>query len=293
VTKAENLQKLILGTAQFGLDYGISNTRGKITQTEVECILAKAAEAGISTLDTAAAYGNSEESIGKALQGRSDFNIITKYPPNTPEKSINQAFEESLKRLETKKLYGYLLHSFSSYLSNPTLLDKLLDLKAKGRVKKIGVSVYHPREAEALFKANVPIDIVQFPYSVFDRRFENILPELRAKGIETHARSIYLQGLYFMQQESIPQHLQKVALKVKELQHLAAKYKLPLGAMLMGFALRHKYVTNIVVGVESLQTLEENIAFSASQLSEELYTELQKFEQTDEDIILPYKWAKA
>ncbi|WP_266205814.1 aldo/keto reductase [Pontibacter kalidii] len=284
---------MILGTAQFGLDYGISNTRGKITQTEVAYILSKAAEAGICTLDTAAAYGNSEESIGKSLQGRSDFNIITKYPPNTPEKSINQAFEESLKRLETKKLYAYLLHSFSSYQNNPTLLDKLLDLKAKGRVEKIGVSVYHPKEAEALLQHHAAIDIVQLPYSVFDQRFNTILPKLRRKGIETHVRSIYLQGLYFMQQESIPQHLQKVAPKVKELQHLAAKYKLPLGAMLMGFVLRHKYITNIVVGVESLQTLEENIAFYASQLKEELYSELQKFEQTDEDIILPYKWAKA
>lgn len=293
MTVAEALQKLILGTAQFGLHYGISNTRGQITQAEVEAILIRAAEVGIETLDTAAAYGESETSIGKALQYNSGFRIITKYPPDTPGKSIKQAFEESLQRLEQKKVYGYLLHSFSTYKANPSILEELVVLKTQGRIDKIGVSLYHPEEAEILLKAGAPIDIVQFPYSVFDRRFESILPELRAKSIETHVRSIYLQGLYFMQPDAIPAHLQKAAPKVKALQQLAAKYNLPLGAMLMGFVLQNENITNVVVGVESLQTLEENIAFTSTRLSEELILALQDFEERDENIILPYNWAKA
>ncbi|GAB3197261.1 aryl-alcohol dehydrogenase-like predicted oxidoreductase [Pontibacter aydingkolensis] len=293
MSKLENVHKLILGTAQFGLDYGISNTRGQITQTEVEAILLRAAEAGITTLDSAAAYGESETTIGKALQGKSGFSIITKYPPNTPGKSIKQAFEESLQRLVQEKVYGYLLHSFSTYETNPAVLDELLQLKAEGKVAKIGVSLYHPSEAETLLKAAAPIDILQFPYSVFDRRFESILPELRAKGIETHVRSIYLQGLYFMKPEAIPAHLQKAAPKVKALQQLATKDKLPLGSMLMGFVLQNEYITNVVVGVENLQTLKENITFASTQLPKELILALQDFEEQDENIILPYNWAKA
>ncbi|WP_299824494.1 aldo/keto reductase [uncultured Pontibacter sp.] len=293
MTKAENLYKLILGTAQFGLDYGISNTRGQITQAEVDAILTKAAEAGITTLDTAAAYGESETSIGKALQGKSGFKIITKYPPNEPGKSINRAFEESLQRLGQKKIYGYLLHSFSTYAENPAVIDELLQLKAADKIEKAGVSLYHPAEAEILLKADAPIDIVQFPYSVFDRRFESILPELRWKGIETHVRSVYLQGLYFMQPDAIPAHLQKAAPKVKALQQLAEKYNLPIGAMLMGFVLQNEYIINVVVGVENLQTLEENISFTSTQPPKELILALQDFEEQDENIILPYNWAKA
>jgi aryl-alcohol dehydrogenase-like predicted oxidoreductase len=293
MTTAKKIQRLILGTAQFGLDYGISNTRGLIHQAEIEAILTRAEEAGITTLDTAAAYGESEANIGKVLHSNSNFRIITKYPPSTPGKSIKQAFSESLQRLGQEKIYGYLLHSFSSFQNNPAILDELQDLKTQGKVKKIGISLYHPEEAESLMQVDSQIDIVQIPYSVFDRRFENILPQLRSNGIETHARSIYLQGLYFMHPDAIPVHLQQAAPKIKKLQQLAVVYNLPLGAMLMNFVLQNKFITHIVVGVESLQTLEGNIAFITTQLPEELILALQEYEEQDEQIILPYNWAKA
>jgi aryl-alcohol dehydrogenase-like predicted oxidoreductase len=288
-----NIKKLILGTAQFGLSYGISNMHGQLTQSEAKTILSRAAEAGIRTLDTAAAYGESEASIGKALHDSRLFRVITKYPPNAPVKSIKQALEESLQRLGQESVHGYLLHSYSTYQDNPNVLAELQELKAQGKVEKVGVSLYHPEEAIALLDIDAPIDIVQFPYSVFDRRFEPVLPDLRRKSIETHVRSIYLQGLYFMKPDAIPAHLQKAAPKVKALQQVAARYDLPLGAMLMGFVLQNEAITNVVVGVESLQTLEENIAFTATQLPKELALSLQVFEEKDEDIILPYKWAKA
>ena len=288
-----NLQKLILGTAQFGLDYGISNTRGRIAQSEIDAILARAADVGITALDTAAAYGESEKSIGQALPKSSTFQIITKYPPNAPGKSIKRAFQESLERLRQDKIYGYLLHSFSTYQNTPAVLDELLELKTQGKVEKIGISLYHPEEAAELLQSHTPIDIVQIPYSVFDRRFESILPELRSRGIETHVRSIYLQGLYFMRPDAIPAHLQKAAPKIKALQQLASKYNTALGAMLMAFVLQNSAITNVVVGVESLQTLEENIAFTATHLPEELILALLDFEEQDENIILPYNWAKA
>lgn len=288
----ENLHKLVLGTAQFGLDYGISNVHGQLSQNEVDIILKIAANAGLTTLDTATAYGASETSIGRALLDKVSFNIITKYPPNQPEVSLEQALEASLQRLEVHTVYGYLLHSFSTYKANPDILNQLLSLKKLGKVSKIGVSVYHPDEAEELLSQDVVIDIIQFPYSVFDRRFESILPKLRDRGIETHARSIYLQGLYFMQPNTIPESLQKAAPKVITLQNLAAKYKVPLGAMLMGFVLHNSNITNVVIGVESPKTLQENIDFSKTHLSEEIYNQLHGLEERDEEIVLPYKWLK-
>ena len=117
--KAKNIAKLVLGTAQFGLNYGISNQHGQLQLSEVQAILTQAENAGITTLDTAAAYGNSEETIKQAISAsNTHFKIISKYPPNKPELPIEHAFEISLKHLEVNAHYGYLLHSYSSYSIN-------------------------------------------------------------------------------------------------------------------------------------------------------------------------------
>ncbi|MER2998777.1 aldo/keto reductase [Pontibacter populi] len=288
---AKNIAKLVLGTAQFGLNYGISNQRGQLQLPEVQTILLEAKKAGITTLDTAAAYGNSEQTIKQAISASgAHFKIISKYPPNKPELTIKQAFESSLEQLGVDNLYGYLLHSYSSYSSDPAIIEQLLALKTKGKVQKIGISLYHPAEAEKLLNQNAPIDIVQLPYSIFDRRFEQILPELQKRGIETHVRSVYLQGLYFMQPDQLPEHLAPVADKITTLQQLAANYNLPVGAVSLGFALANSNINNIVIGIESLQTLQENISYCDLEFPKELLSELQQLREDNEDIILPYKW---
>jgi aryl-alcohol dehydrogenase-like predicted oxidoreductase len=290
LSNPEHIHRLILGTAQFGLNYGISNQRGQIPQEEVQAILQEAAWAGITTLDTAAAYGNSEQSIGAALaETGAMLRIISKYPPNTV-KGIRQAFDESLDRLGVTKLHGYLLHSYSTYSHNPAVLDELQELKSGGQVEKVGISLYHPAEAEALLRKNAPVDLVQFPYSVFDRRFEQVLPELQQRGIETHVRSVYLQGLYFMQPARLPQHLQPAAPKLAKLQQLAREQQLPLGALCLGFVLANPYISQVVVGIESLQTLRENISFCGTLVPEEVLDALQQLKEEDENILLPYKW---
>ncbi|MBF8964614.1 aldo/keto reductase [Pontibacter sp. FD36] len=284
-------QRLILGTAQFGLPYGISNQRGQIPEPEVAIILAEAVKAGIDTLDTAAAYGNSEQCLGSVLNNLpAPYRIISKYPPNQPDKSIRQAFQESLERLRADKLYGYLLHSYASYSDKPSVLDELQELKSSGQVEKVGLSLYHPAEAEELLRREAPIDLVQFPYSIFDRRFEEVLPELRHRGIETHIRSVYLQGLYFMQPDQLPPYLQEAASKLKRLQQLASAYQLPIGAVCLAFALANPYISRVVIGVESLKTLQENISFSNTTLPEALHTELLELKEENENILLPYMW---
>ncbi|GGG27267.1 aldo/keto reductase [Pontibacter amylolyticus] len=284
-------QRLILGTAQFGLPYGISNQRGQIPESEVSALLAEAAKAGIDTLDTAAAYGSSETCLGNILSTLPGmYRIISKYPPNQPDKPIAQAFRESLERLRVDKIYGYLLHSYASYSSRPGILDELQELKTSGQVEKIGISLYHPSEAEELLQQEVPIDLVQFPYSIFDRRFEELLPELRERGVETHIRSVYLQGLYFMQPDQLPLYLQEAAPKLERMQELACDYQLPIGAVCLGFALANPYISRVVIGVESLQTLQENISFSKMTIPQALHTELLALKEENETILLPYKW---
>lgn len=287
----KNTSRLILGTAQFGLSYGISNQRGQIPQEEINSILKTAAAAGIGTLDTAAAYGNSEQRLGEALYETGvSLKVISKYPPNSPGKRMALALRESLELLQQERLYAYLLHSYGTYGGNPAVLDELQELKATGQVEKTGLSLYHPAEAEELLNSKAPVDIVQLPYSILDRRFEQVLPALRQRGIETHVRSVYLQGLYFMQPDRLPPHLQGAAPKLERLQKLAQTYQLPIGAVCLGFVLANPFISQAVIGIESLQTLQENILFSQTEIPDALRTDLLQLKEEDENVILPYKW---
>lgn len=294
VSKEGKIGRLILGTAQFGLDYGISNQQGQLKGQKARAILAEAGRAGILTLDTAAAYGESESCLGNALEEQYEqhFRIISKYPPSTPEISIRQAVEASLIKLKADKLHGYLLHSYGTYAANKAVLRELKELKAGGLVEKIGISLYHQEEAEQLLQDKAAIDIVQFPYSVFDQRFERVMPQLRQHGIATHVRSVYLQGLFFMPPGKLPKGLHLAALKVKALQQLAEQQEMPLGALLLNFALSNQNISNVVIGVESLETLQENISYCGISLNQELLAVLRGFTEADENIILPYKWPK-
>ena len=79
------ISKLILGTVQFGLNYGIANSEGKPDLNKVRAILRCAADHGIRILDTAAAYGDSETVIGTVFAEdsalKNHFQVVSKIPP--------------------------------------------------------------------------------------------------------------------------------------------------------------------------------------------------------------------
>jgi Predicted oxidoreductases (related to aryl-alcohol dehydrogenases) len=182
-------KKLCLGTAQFGLDYGINNSRGKIPENEVFEILDYALDNGIEFIDSAYNYGDSEKVIGKFIKGSSKgkkLKIISKLPPSN---NVYEIVEETLNNLCVKKIYGYLVHNFKFFLENPKIWEKLLKLKNKGKTEKIGFSLYYPEEYYKLEKFEV--DVLQIPYNIFDQRFSNLLPEFKEKALK------FMRGLCF------------------------------------------------------------------------------------------------
>src|SRR6202007_3005084 len=99
--------RIAIGTVQFGLDYGINNKTGEITEEAVFAILDKAAESGITCIDTARNYGTSELKLGKYNAARdSKFNFISKSKFTDPAE-LENAFNDSLKKLNISKLYAY------------------------------------------------------------------------------------------------------------------------------------------------------------------------------------------
>jgi len=201
-------QRLALGTAQFGLDYGVTNRAGQVPQEKAKAILCTARSLGVDTVDTAMAYGQSESVLGRCeLEG---WQVVTKLPPVPDSVSdvaawVHAQVAQSRARLGlgTRPLRGLLLHRPGQLLEpmGPALLGALRDLQQAGAAQAIGVSIYDPAELPALMAVH-RFDLVQAPLSILDRRMltSGWAPRLADQGVALHARSAFLQGLLLDQQ---------------------------------------------------------------------------------------------
>ena len=188
--------KIILGTAQFGTNYGINNTRGMPNQNEVNDILEFAINSNIQILDTAVSYGNSEQKIGYFHRSGKHFKCITKIGREIITDSIESLVSNSIKKLNCNP-YAILSHNIQDHKDDDKFWEELNKVKYNGLCEKIGFSIYSPHDIDFLEDIIHSIDIIQIPYNIFDRRFERILPDLKNSNIEIHSRSAFLQGLFF------------------------------------------------------------------------------------------------
>lgn len=284
--------KLALGTAQFGLDYGISNARGKIPKKEAFEILRLASSRGVKTIDTAQGYGESESVIGEFIGlEKASFRIVSKLSKESL-KEPRDFLEKSLARLNSKKLYGLLFHDFDSFRQDTACWDKMEGLKAEGKIEKTGFSLYYPHEAEYIIAKGIPADIVQVPYSVFDQRFAGLFPMLKKRGIEIHARSVFLQGLVFKSPESLGPCLLPVKEKLLELKRISGESRLSVAGLCINFAAKNPLIDRVVVGVGSLENFRENLSLLGSKKIEKFYPGLLDLKEDNEKIILPFNWGK-
>ncbi|MFH1877235.1 MAG: aldo/keto reductase [Candidatus Omnitrophota bacterium] len=284
--------RLCLGTAQFGSDYGIANKRGMVPRNEVFDILRRAEEKGVRVLDTAHGYGESENVIGRFFEeSGAGFGVISKLPRIHSGETAGEYVLESLKRLKRGSIYGYLLHSFDDYSQNKRVYGELEDLKQKGVIKKTGFSIYNPRELETLFNDKTAFDIIQFPYSVFDRRFEPYFPELKKNGVEIYARSVFLQGLAFMEPDKLKGAPAGAGRQITRLREISALAGMSIYDICLRFVLANGSIDKIVVGVDDIGQLEKNIVvFSGSGDFSGLEQEVDHLVIRNEDILLPYRW---
>lgn len=283
-------QRLALGTAQFGLAYGLNNQAGQPTTSAVAEVLAGAQAAGLTLLDTAAAYGNSEARLGELVGNAPAFDLITKLPAGPPAQ-VTQHLAESLARLRQQQLYGVLFHAFGPLQAQPEAWLALQAARAAGQVARIGVSLYHPHEAEWLLAQGWDLDLVQVPYNVLDQRFATVLPRLAAWGVEVHVRSAFLQGLLLREPATLPVFFHPLAPKLKQLRALVDEASVPLSAALLLFAAGAPGVARAVIGVDSVANLQENLA-AASYLAaaETLRPALTELAEATDTFILPYTW---
>lgn len=289
------ISKISLGSAQFGMDYGVANDNGKPTYLKVSNILNKARDLGIKNIDTASVYGKSESIIGRI--GVSDFNVTTKIP-SIPFKSVNvknfidDVITNSFENIKTKKFYGILLHDSEQLLNDEyrsELKNALINLKDKGVTEKIGLSIYDPNILNDITDLEC-YDIVQCPYNLFDRRLDSSgwMNRLNDLGIEIQIRSIFLQGLLLIKNEKRPLKFKKWNKLWMEWDSWLKKNQIsPLEACI-NFSFKSDNVHSIVLGVDSESQLEE--ICDKINIKKELYPE--DIFSNDADLINPVNWSK-
>jgi aryl-alcohol dehydrogenase-like predicted oxidoreductase len=292
-----NSSKLGLGTAQWGLPYGIANRTGRPAPEDVLQILEKAQRFEISMLDTAHSYGEAESVLGSLGAVSKGFRVFTKTiqlrAPAITENHIGlvrDAFLESLRRLCCSHASGLLVHYVQDLMvpGGERLWELLESLRRDSLVERIGVSVYHPREAEYIVK-RFDIDVIQVPLNIYDQRFiqSGLLSGLKQAGIEVHARSAFLQGLLLLPAEKLPQHFDSIREHHARLHRfLADSGAGPLDAALQ-FCLSRQDVDHVVVGCETLPQLEEIIAITERGSPPLAFSD---FALSDEAILDPSQW---
>ena len=291
------MSKIALGTAQFGLPYGISNTHGQVDRTEMDKIWQVARGANITLLDTAIAYGNSEENIGATESV--GFDIVTKLPPlPSAETSVTQwvhdQIKNSLSKLKRNSVYGLLLHNPADLLAanGEELLAALVNLKRDGLIKKFGVSIYSPTELDSLF-SQIPKfkpDIVQAPLNVIDQSIASSgwLTRLSEMNVEIHVRSVFLQGLLLQQPNERAAGFSRWTSVFAQFDSWSnAQQMNPLAACL-GHVLSYPEVSKVIIGVTSANELRQIIAASSG----DHVRAPQSLQVTDVDLIQPMNWNK-
>ncbi|AII42047.1 hypothetical protein KR100_01325 [Synechococcus sp. KORDI-100] len=257
--------QICLGTAQFGLAYGITNAGGQVLEASVGNLLAQAAASEISWLDTAQAYGNAESVLGRQLPKSHSFRLISKFsaqpqPEFLPQdvKAWEQSFFKSCQSLGVQDLDAFLLHEPADLLKpGGHLLEAwMLSLRERGVVKRIGLSIY---SAEDLDGVNpLLLDLVQLPLSLYDQRLlqNGTLAHLRSRGTAIHARSLYLQGLLLTPAAKWPLWVSAEARFHQQcLEALAEQRGCQLIDLVLGFAREQSDLEALVIGLCSVQEL--------------------------------------
>jgi aryl-alcohol dehydrogenase-like predicted oxidoreductase len=289
--------KIILGAAQFGMDYGISNKLGQTNLKEVGHIIDFAYKNGIRDIDTASIYGNSEKVLGEVFSDANDWKIITKtvsfQDDIITEKQLDilkQSFDDSMNKLKKYQLYGLLVHSCDDLFKpgGSKILKYLEELRLSGSIKRIGVSIYNSYQIDKLLDSFGP-DIIQLPINLLDQRLikSKHLKKIKKYGIEIHARSVFLQGLLLMDLDSLPYYFLPIKENLRKIEVHSKKHSLTKLEFNLSFIRSLREVDKILVGVNTLAQLREIIDATKLQINKDSFSNLSI---NDQNYLNPSLW---
>jgi len=292
--------RLVLGTAQLGMPYGVANNTGQPDFETAVSIIQTAWEHGIREFDTAQAYGESEAVLGRALVAlgiANEAKIITKLAPKLDPRhgqSLTMAIDKSLERLQISSLHGLMLHR-EEWLDdlNNGLENILQEFVRLSLVQHLGVSLYSPVKALQALASDI-FDMIQVPANILDRRFADagVFNLADAKGKQVYIRSVFLQGLLLMKAEDVPSNLALVKPTLGKIDKLCGQYQYSRQKIALLY-IKGKYPqAKIILGAETPTQLGQNL-----NIWEDIFTstsDINEFDGLsieDERIINPSFWS--
>ncbi|MGY4688927.1 aldo/keto reductase [Salibacterium sp. K-3] len=257
-----SINQIVIGTAQFGMNYGITNKEGQTDKKQVSEILNKAYDHGIEKLDTAAIYGNSESILGNINKTKSYF-INTKIPPvsGVAKNFLEYTFIDSLSNLQCNKIEGMFIHDSNDLINDRTIIEKLSSWKEEGYINKIGVSVYEEKEINQIISNSFPIDLIQLPINIFDQRLlqSDILNQIKKNNITIQARSVFLQGLLLENSTKIIKNHPAYKKYHEILGEISAEHQLSQLEFALLFIFQVDQLDEMIIGINNSKQLEEII----------------------------------
>lgn len=257
---------LSLGTAQFGMVYGVTNKEGKTTSQEVKNILELASDNDIKRIDTAAGYGDAETVVGEnRIKDReilitSKVNIREDQEYGADPGELEERVRSSVEKLGVPKLDTLLVHNPECLTGrNGRQVMRSLDyIKAIGLSNRVGVSIYDTDDITEEIASWA--DVIQAPVSLYDQRLlmSRTLQMLRECNCAIQARSVYMQGLLVVKASEWPGWInEKHRNKHARLEAYLREREKTLIEYCIEFIQSLEWLESAVIGICNLNQMEE------------------------------------
>ena len=302
-TAGLSISQFSLGTAQLGMDYGINNPQGKPSRSQSLEILNTARDLGVNCLDTSVGYGDSEQLIGEWLKGIPEAErplIVTKVDrldcssKSALQASLHKSIGISKSRLGLERIPLLMIHNFEQYAQNPEEVGRAFEeLRNQGEIERWGISAYSRHDYRLLAESSA--DAVQVPQNVFD--WKQIInggwDALARSGKTIFVRSVFLQGLVFMEPERLQPQMAFAAPVLECFRSMCRKFAMEPAVLAISFVLSLPGVSSLVLGCERKEQVENNAELinKAQHLTEKQMEELREaFEQINPRVTDPGTW---
>ncbi len=275
--------------AQLGLPYGINNSAGQPGYKDSIAILAYARQSGITTLDTADAYGSANDIIGSYNKAHAPFQVINKIKGRQPD--LRTYIVNALNKAGITSFEVLHFHAYKDYITYPDQIRELAILKKDGLIKKTGISIYNNEEMEGAIDS-ADIDVIQLPFNLLDNYSKRgkLIEKAQAAGKEIHTRSVFLQGLFFMNPDALPAKIKPLAPYLCKIRELANAYSLDVHTLALNYALQQPGIDRVIIGVETVAQLEDNIKRLDKHLDPEILSAVNEINVAEAELLSPSLW---
>jgi aryl-alcohol dehydrogenase-like predicted oxidoreductase len=289
------VNKLVLGTVQMGLDYGINNKIGKINENKAIEILEYAFNQGVRVIDTAEAYGTSHQVIGHyhKLNPSHSFKVITKIPKKINNNLLQSKVNQYLNELRISSIHLLMCHDFETYKNDDELSDWLMYNKGSDYIEKVGVSVYTNSQVMNLLEGAKKLDVIQLPFNLLDNNYQRgaVFKYMNAESVIAHTRSSFLQGMFFLDQKNDNVVYKSLLPYISELHKIANSVGITMHSMALLYCIQNTLINNVIIGVDSIEQLKLNFqTICDCFLTEEVIKRIDSIVVHNVDLLNPSLW---